>query len=229
MLLLSVQDGTHEQPVLRVVAVVGRAEGGRFTGGSPAPLEAGDCLYAPAVCQEPGGRWLLWAWLRETLPADRYADLGRVGALSLPFACSLEAGRLVLRPVPELAALRGARRPPGPVDGPVEVAAVLGEGAAVVLRLGPDESVVVRRTRRALAVDRSRASREGWGELDPLVLAVGDGPREVRLLRDGSVLVVLVDGALAAVTRVHPLATAGAAVLVEGDAAGVEVYGLAAR
>lgn len=229
VLLLSVQDGTHDAPVLRVVAVVGRARDGRFTGGAPAPLEAGDCLYAPAVCQEPGGRWLLWAWLRETLPDDRLADLGRVGALSLPLACSLEAGRLVLRPVPELAALRGPRRPPGPVDGPVEATVLLGDGGAVVLRLGPDEQVVVRRAGGSLVVDRSAASRAGWGGADPLVVAVPGGPRAVRLLRDGSVLVVLVDGAVAAVSRVYPLAAAGGAVLVEGDATDVEVWGLAAR
>lgn len=229
VLLLSVQDGTHEQPLLRVVAVIGRAAGGRFTGGAPTPLEAGDCLYAPSVCREPGGRWLLWAWLRETLPAEHLVDLGRVGALSLPFACTLEGGRLVLRPVHELRALRGPGRRPGPVDGPVEVRAVLDDAAAVVLRLGPQEQVAVRRTGRELAVDRSAASSAGWGGTTPLVLEVPDGPREVRLLRDGSVLVVLVDGELVAVTRVYPLAAEGGAALVEGDAAPVGVWGLAAR
>lgn len=229
VLLLSVQDGTHDAPVLRVVAVVGRARGGRFTGGSPSPLEAGDCLYAPAVCRLPDGRWLLWGWLRETLPAERLADLGRVGALSLPLACSLESGRLVLRPIPELSALRGLRRPPGPVDGPVEVTVALDEGGAVVLQLGPNEQVVVRRTGRQLVVDRSAASRAGWGSDQPLVVEVADGPRAVGLLRDGSVLVVLIDGAVACVTRVYPLASTGSAVLVAGDAADVAVWGLAAR
>ncbi len=229
VLLLSVQDGTHDAPVLRVVAVVGRARGGRFTGGAPAPLEAGDCLYAPAVCQEPSGRWLLWAWLRETLPAERRADLGRVGALSLPLACSLASGRLVLRLASELSALRGPRRPLGPVDGPVEVAAVLDEGGAVGLQLGPDEQVVLRRTGRELVVDRSAASRAGWGDSRPLVVQVADGPRTVGLLRDGSVLVVLVDGQVSCVTRVYPLGVAGGAVLVEGDAVDVAVWGLAAR
>lgn len=132
--------------------------------------------------------------------------------------------------MPELAAVRRPSGPAdGPVDGPVEVAAVLGAGAAVVLRWGPEEQVVVHRTGRSLVVDRSAASRSGWGGTGPLVLAVPDGPREVRLLRDGSVLVVLVDGVLAAVTRVYPLAPGGGAALAIGDATDLAVWGLAAR
>jgi beta-fructofuranosidase len=220
VLVLSVQDGTPERPVLRVVQVVGRLVEDRFHGVEAGPLEHGDVLYAPAVAPESDGRQLLWGWLRETVPEDRLADLEPVGALSLPLDASLEEGRLVLRLVPELSGLRRSGGPAqpgdlGPLVRPAEVELVLGDGA-VLLELGPEESVEVRRSGRRLVVDRSRVSRAPWAPAAPVDVPVPDGPVRLRLLLDGSVLVVAVDDVLAAVTRVHPLSGACGRVRARG-------------
>ena len=222
VLVLSVQDGTPDRPVLRVVHVVGRVVSDRFEGTLAGPLEHGDVLYAPAVAPEAEGRQLLWGWLREPVPDDRLADLEPVGALSLPLDGALVGGRLELRPVPELQALRrsgGAVTAPGdlgPLVRPAEVELTLGDGS-VLLELGPQEHVELRRSGRRLTVDRSGASRADWAPAGPVDVPVAAGPLRLRLLLDGSVLVVVVDGVLAAVTRVYPLSPECGRVRVEGD------------
>ena len=222
VLVLSVQDGSADQPVLRVVQVVGRLLDDRFHGTPAGPLEHGDVLYAPAVAPPADGRRLLWGWLRETVPADRLADLDPVGALSVPFDCTLEGGRLALRPVPELTTLRrsgGAVTRPGdlgPLVRPAEVELVLGDGA-VRLELSREELVELRRAGRSLTVDRSRAGAATWAPDGPVEVPVPDGPVLLRLLLDGSVLVVVVDGVLAAVTRLYPLSARCGRVRTDGD------------
>lgn len=220
VLVLSVQAGTHDQPHLHVVHVVGRSRGGVFTGTVAGPLEHGDALYAPAVVQEPSGRWLLWGWVRELVPDAQLAALGRVGALSLPMEAALEAGRLVLRPVPELEALRTAPLRGGPLPHQAEVAATLGSGGTVELQLAPDggEAVVVSYDGTAVGVDRSRSSTAGWAPVSALgIPGPAHGPVRLRLLLDGSVLVVCVDGVVGAVTRVYPVSPVRGEVVAAGE------------
>jgi hypothetical protein len=211
------------------VQVVGRVLGGRFQGTPATPLEDGDCLYAAAVSPPADGRQLLWGWLRETVPDERLAALEPVGALSLPMDCSLEGGRLVLRPVPELAALRrsgGVRTAPqdlGPLVRPAEVELTLGKGV-VLLELGPQESVSLLRAGRWLTVDRSRASLATWAPTAPVHVRVPDRPFRVGLLLDGSLLVILVDGVLGAVVRLYPLSPRCGALRTEGDARDAQLW-----
>jgi len=231
VLVLSVQAGTHEQPHLHVVHVVGRAHGGQFTGTVAGPLEHGDALYAPAVTQEPSGRWLLWGWLRELVPDAQLAALGRAGALSLPMACALEGGRLVVRPVSELEALRTVELLVGPLPRQSEVTATLGVGGTLELQLAPAgaEAVVVAYDGTAVLVDRSRSSAASWAPMAPLRVPV-PGRRRVllRLLLDGSVLVVCVDGVVGAVTRVYPTSPVCGDVVPSGDVRDLRLWRLRA-
>jgi len=229
VLVLSVQAGTHEQPRLHVVHVVGRACGGRFTGTVAGPLEHGDALYAPAVTQEPSGRWLLWGWLRELVPDAELAALGRAGALSLPMACALESGRLVLQPVAELEALRNAALRVGALPRQAEITATLGGGGTMELRLSPDgaEAVVASYDGTAVLLDRSRSSTAAWAPTSSLRVPVsGRGPVRVRLLLDGSVLVLCVEGVVGAVTRVYPTSPVCGDLVPSGDVRDLRLWRL---
>lgn len=233
-LVLSVVAGTHEAPRLHVVHAVGRSADGRFEGRPAGPLEHGDALYAPAVVQDATGRWLLWGWVRELVPDAQLAALGRVGALSLPFVCSLEDERLVLRPARELTALRAGGGPVVPVDGragplprQAEVTARVEEGSLVLeLAAGGRERLALRREGGAVVVDRSASSDADWAPRAAIRVPVGDGPVDLRVLVDGSVVVVCVDGRLAAVTRVYPTSAELGDVRVEGDVSAIAVHPL---
>jgi hypothetical protein len=70
----------------------------------PYRLDLGDVLYAPNVCQDGQGRWLMWGWLQERRKVGSYSY---AGCLTLPrvLHCT-EDGRLVQAPIPELSQLR---------------------------------------------------------------------------------------------------------------------------
>ncbi|KAL4855527.1 Acid beta-fructofuranosidase 4 [Chlorella vulgaris] len=70
----------------------------------PFRLDLGDVLYAPNVCQDDKGRWLLWGWLQERRKVGSY---NYAGCLTLPrvLHCT-DDGRLIQAPIPELAELR---------------------------------------------------------------------------------------------------------------------------
>jgi sucrose-6-phosphate hydrolase SacC (GH32 family) len=96
----------------------------------PYRLDLGDVLYAPNVCQDGAGRWLLWGWLQERRKVGSYAY---AGCLSLPRVLHVtDEGRLVQAPAPEVASLREgrafhARGLAVPPDAVVPVAAVSGQ------------------------------------------------------------------------------------------------------
>jgi len=73
----------------------------------PYRLDLGDILYAPNVCQDKEGRWLLWGWLQERRKVGSYAY---AGCLTLPRILHVsEEGRLIQAPIPELERLRNKR------------------------------------------------------------------------------------------------------------------------
>lgn len=73
----------------------------------PYRLDLGDILYAPNVCQDEKGRWLLWGWLQERRKVGSYAY---AGCLTLPRILHVsEEGRLIQAPIPELERLRSKR------------------------------------------------------------------------------------------------------------------------
>lgn len=78
------------------------------TAKGPYRLDLGDILYAPNVCQDDQGRWLLWGWLQERRKVGSYAYSG---CLTLPRVLHVtEEGRLIQAPIPELEKLRNDRR-----------------------------------------------------------------------------------------------------------------------
>lgn len=74
------------------------------TAKGPFRLDLGDILYAPNVCQDAAGRWLLWGWLQERRKMGTYSY---AGCLSLPRVLHVtDDGRLVQAPAPEVTTLR---------------------------------------------------------------------------------------------------------------------------
>lgn len=64
--------------------------------------------YAPKTFVAPGGRRILWGWIRETRPEAEYAAAGWAGCMSLPRVLSVGAqGQLEMHPASEVLKLRG--------------------------------------------------------------------------------------------------------------------------
>lgn len=74
----------------------------------PLKLDLGDILYAPNVCQDGHGRWLLWGWLQERRKVGSYAY---AGCLTLPRVLHVTSeGRMIQAPIPEVDKLRKKER-----------------------------------------------------------------------------------------------------------------------
>ncbi|KDD71258.1 hypothetical protein H632_c5440p0, partial [Helicosporidium sp. ATCC 50920] len=70
----------------------------------PFPLDLGDVLYAPNVCRDARGRWLLWGWLQERRGVGSY---DYAGCLTVPRVLSCTPwGELRQDPAAEVAELR---------------------------------------------------------------------------------------------------------------------------
>jgi sucrose-6-phosphate hydrolase SacC (GH32 family) len=74
----------------------------------PYRLDLGDILYAPNVCQDAQGRWLLWGWLQERRKVGSYAYSG---CLTVPRVLHVtDEGRLIQAPAREIEKLREKKR-----------------------------------------------------------------------------------------------------------------------
>ncbi len=79
----------------------------RFTPKRKGVLDHGE-YYAPKSFLAPGGRRILWGWIREARPEAEFAAAGWAGAMSLPRVLSIGAqGQLEMKPAVELEKLRG--------------------------------------------------------------------------------------------------------------------------
>jgi beta-fructofuranosidase len=88
-------------------------------------LDHGAAYYAPKSFAAPGGRRILWGWLRETRPEAEFAAAGWSGVMSYPRVLTIGAqGQLEMHVAKEVESLRG----------PVESARV-SEGAPFRLKL----------------------------------------------------------------------------------------------
>ena len=77
------------------------------TAKGPFRLDLGDVLYAPNVCQDDKGQWLLWGWLQERRKVGSYVY---AGCLTLPRILHVtDEGRLIQAPIPEIDLLRESR------------------------------------------------------------------------------------------------------------------------
>ncbi|MEA2255042.1 MAG: beta-fructofuranosidase [Solirubrobacteraceae bacterium] len=208
-LILSCQVPGAEQPLMHCVAFVGRVREGRFEGELAGRIDHGDVFYAPAIFRDESGRDLMVGWAQEHLDAERHATLSHAGALTLPRELALQDGALRTRPVPEIQGLRrealdaqGAFAIPPQVELAATMAGGGGRAGWRLLAGGgePRASVEVDLDRRELAV----AVDDGAG--DPRSFAAplaGDGPHELRVLLDGSLLEAFAGDACAITTRVY--------------------------
>lgn len=142
-------------------------------------LDDGPCFYAPQVLAT-GGRVLLWAWAWEMgRSPQEVARAGWAGCLTFPRELSLTDGVVVSRPVPELAALRGAERALNsgePLQGrawDVELPPDAGD-AALVLRTADRDVVVSAWSVPGLPVQQPRVLLDG-----SMVEIFPGGPRPI--------------------------------------------------
>lgn len=192
----------------RVFAAVGDYDGKRFTARAWQPLDATGEAYATTACADAAGRRCILSWIPRGPPGEPWA-----GMLTVPHVLSLDRGRLVQRPHPDVDTLRTTvlvdvagveLRDELALTGPVEplldldllaqvpvggrlALVVSEEGAGEVLRINLD------RTAQAAGVERP-----GIAE-DRLAVPVGpDGAMGVRLLLDRGVAELsTADGAVA--------------------------------
>ena len=105
VLLVSVWD---EDVLYYTVYYTGRYENHRFIPETLNIVDRGGYFYAPQTLLDERGRRLMWGWLWEGRDDRLLLEAGWAGALSLPRMLSLNHdGALVMKPVPELQALRG--------------------------------------------------------------------------------------------------------------------------
>jgi beta-fructofuranosidase len=116
--------------------------------------------YAPKSQLDAHGNRILWGWITETRPEAEYRAAGWSGMMSLPRRLSIANGVLVMEPAPEIASLRTAGRtgsavkrlpsaaqeirltlePAGEQRAALEQSFVDNQGAAILLRAGPQQS-----------------------------------------------------------------------------------------
>ena len=143
-------------------------------------LDGGASFYAPQVLVE-GERRLLWGWTRdEGRPAAQIAEAGWTGALTFPRELRLEGDALRTAPARELEGLRRERF--DPVDGVIDIGSFEIEGTDAGVRL----------------------TLEGEQEPQTVVDVVGSSSTDIRILVDGSVVEVFVEGEVARTLRAYP-------------------------
>lgn len=202
-----------EDSLTRVAYLVGdldtTPQGIRFRPVGGDLLDHGHDYYAPAALVEPG-RVLLWGWSWEDRDQDRVDAAGWAGVLTWPRELALgPEGRLVARPAAELEDLRGSPMESSLTaastalpDGPVEIEVSLSSQPAT-LRLGADGaalSLTVIAGEVRLDRDVHEESRRGWRTTAALS---GEAPT-VRLVLDGSIVEVYVEGGPTYTERMYP-------------------------
>jgi beta-fructofuranosidase len=226
ILIVSCQAPETDRPLMHAVHFTGNLRDGRFEGELGGVLDHGDVFYAPALCHDGRGRTLLWGWAQERITQHQQAALSHAGALSLSRQVTTDAGRLLIRPVPELDRLRRRRIPPNAADLNGRV-----PGSPMTFPATPQMELTATcdgSTGRAgwtLADDDGNARTTILVDLDErrldVTVADGRGParslraplparprHELRVFLDGSLLEIFADGERALTTRSY--ATAGA-------------------
>lgn len=230
---------------LGVFALIGRFENERFVPESEQVIDVDAGVFAPLTMRAPEGRTLQWGWMNEQREQALIDADGWAGAMTVPRELSLDArGRLQLRPVPEIAALRQAPLTLTASAGPVAVQHFSGRHLDIeatftlldhgklglTLLTAPDGSETTRIVfwpeARRLSIVRSHSSLDarvrrqdvhGHLELDP-----GE-PLRLRMLLDASVLEVYANDRLCLATRLYPTQAASVlgSVFVEGKSTAV--------
>ena len=179
--LVAAEKGLASGPV---TAFVGRlepaADGLRFHPETTCQVDGGASFYAPQVLVH-GERRLLWAWSRDLgRPAADIEATGWTGTLTFPRELRLVAGTLRAEPAAELIGLRRERLTPE--DGVVPANAFEIEGSTTAVRL------ILERDGAAQTVLDHRRTQPG----------------NLRILVDGSLVEVFVDGEPPQTLRAYP-------------------------
>ncbi len=205
-LLVAVQDPERtDQPLRGVVAHLGAHTTTGFEVRRVERVDHGDVWYAPAITRDAAGRWLCWGWVQDPLTAAEAAATSHVGALSLPRVLDVEAGTLTVRPAPELVGLR--------VDRPQSLTTTLpapGPAHEIVLPAdsAPRELVLLAASGAPLLTLATDA--DGWQlhypepvAVPPPPVAWRDGPAQLRVLVDATVVEVFAGDGRAATARLR--------------------------
>lgn len=230
----------------RQLALVGRYHAGRFEPETEQWLDLAPCFYAGKSFEAPGGRRILWGWLREARSPQAQLAAGWSGVMSLPRELTmLPDGTVGAEPAVEVQVLRCGRvehsdlamaagasldLPPGDC---LEVAleATPDASARLVLELrrsrgGEERTRVIADGVTTVTVDTTRASLDPGvvGRISSGALSTGAGERlRLRALLDRSVLEVFINGRLCISERLYPARndSMGARLVVEEGSATV--------
>lgn len=216
----------HGRPVYWLGDYVGH----RFTpDGSPKRLDWGDVFYAPNSLRDPGGRWLMWGWIREARPRDQYAAAGWASCLTLPREISLDdAGNLSVKPAEEMKQLRSSTLLDEIVDLGADERTVLGVSGdcleisldisqadcrrfGIQFRRAPDggqsTELSYNYATQALLLDRERSSATDEVTRDPckceLLLERGE-TLKLTIFLDKSVIEIYANGRISMASRIYP-------------------------
>ena len=240
--LLGISVWYRNEP-FHTVAFVGDFDGRAFVPSVIERLDHGPDYYAPTAMIAPDGRCIVWGWVWEA-HAPGTSAYNRGGCLTVARRLALVDGQLHLAPVDELQRLRSRRltRRAGtvvPGDGmtlvpdagasfDLEVSAVVAEGARLELEVlatsdGRERTVIFLDAASGEGgLDTRSTAMTGDGARGVFTVPVKGGPDPValRVLRDGSLLEVFLQGR-AFTARVAPTLTDATAISV--TAIGAEI------
>lgn len=222
---------------------VGRFENERFIAESDGVLDVDGSAFAHLTMRGPDERTLQWAWIQERRDQDLADADGWSGAMTVPRQLGLSVdAALTIRPVAEIATLRGGRVAKSVTQGERGVVGRftgcfldiearfafrdMGKFGLTVLS-SPDGSettriVFVPGTRR-LVIERARSSINGKTCRQDQIAFVPVAPGEaldLRVLVDASVLEVYANDRVCLTSRVYPAlhSSVHGTAFVEGDA-----------
>lgn len=225
VLIVSVMDAAPASRPSHVIAISGSLERDRFVPTGVERLDGGPDFYAPASVIAPDGRDLLLGWVPEDPP--RPGDTRDwAGALTVPRELSLRRdGGLAIAPARELAGVRGGSirhadvrighdpdtwlRQPVADRFDLQAEIVPDDADAVGIELydgdepAPEMRVVFRPRERRVSVTRRGTVVVGGPDERNVMVLPPDAPLvlDLRLVIDGSVMEVFVDGRVSATFR----------------------------
>lgn len=234
-LLISVHDGADA--TYHAAAIVGSFQGDRFEARNVHRFDHGPDLYAPCLHIAPDGRAIVWGWSWEARSAQRQQESEWAGVLTLPREVSVVDDEVTMVPLPEIDRLRASERTFTRTATPDGWLATGAEGDALDLHLTVQRAVdtVALRIRRSpdgtehTEIGFDLSAGQVWLDRDAASLddqALGgryeapvprpDGPVEIRVIVDRSIVEVFVADHVALTARVYPTAP---------DSTGIEVVG----
>ena len=209
----------HQHRLDHAAYFLGDFDGTRFTPSSFGRLDFGPDYYAPTSMSDPAGRRLLWGWSWEALTDSARRAGGLAGCLTVPRHVTWRQGRVWIEPVEELTKLRGvhlAKHGGGLPDGaPVTLASDTGTAFDIEVELIPQHADRVELELYASPDGHERTvvfldARAGSAGVDTTSSSLStevrtgvhsapldlhpERPVNVRVLGDGSILEVFIDG-----------------------------------